>query len=58
MFLWKSLAEENLNFIEATEKLKKMKTSEDKKVRSELKDHIVKWAWKTAHKQFADLFIQ
>ncbi|KAF8363616.1 rgs-3 [Pristionchus pacificus] len=31
VFLWKSLAEENLNFIEATEKLKKMKTSEDKK---------------------------
>ncbi|GMR38875.1 hypothetical protein PMAYCL1PPCAC_09070 [Pristionchus mayeri] len=31
-FLWQSLAEENLHFIEATDKLKKMKSSTDKKM--------------------------
>ncbi|GMT15521.1 hypothetical protein PFISCL1PPCAC_6818, partial [Pristionchus fissidentatus] len=31
VFLWQCLAEENLNFMEATEKLKKMKSTEEKK---------------------------
>ncbi|GMS86792.1 hypothetical protein PENTCL1PPCAC_8967, partial [Pristionchus entomophagus] len=30
-FLWKCLAEENLNFLEASERLRKMKSSEEKK---------------------------
>ena len=32
VFLYQSLAEENLNFLEAVEKLKKMKNSDEKRV--------------------------